>query len=391
MSHGGGSGDGLRVDVFCRVVDNFGDAAVAWRLACALASEQGFDVRLFIDQAAVLAKLVPAVNASGASGRVDGVEIGAIDAPHARPPTLGDVVLETFGCGLPAFALDMLADSQKAWINLEYLSAEPWVDGFHGLSSPQRDHLPDRHFFFPGFTAKTGGLLREAGLLQQRDAFLRNDEAKDAFWLSLGVLPRIEGEVRISLFAYAANWDDDWLISLAKVAALPLHLIVADGVMRDAVVKFCGRGDAGDSATVGHVTVSVMPFLSQSDFDRLLWACDLNVVRGEDSFVRAQLSGNPMLWDIYPQSEDAHLKKLDAFLDRYCAGWPDQLMRIQREASHSLVGRSDSWTEMLLAWCAWRQELTLVTGEWAKELEMLPELGFSVGQFARKLLECRPS
>ena len=36
-------------DVFCRVVDNYGDAAVCWRLARQLADEHGARVRLWID------------------------------------------------------------------------------------------------------------------------------------------------------------------------------------------------------------------------------------------------------------------------------------------------------------------------------------------------------
>ena len=55
--------------------------------------------------------------------------------------------------------------------------------------------------------------------------------------------------------------------------------------------------------------------LTQHDFDHLLWACDLNFVRGEDSLVRALWAGQPFVWQIYPQHDDAHHAKLEAFLD----------------------------------------------------------------------------
>jgi uncharacterized repeat protein (TIGR03837 family) len=61
--------------------------------------------------------------------------------------------------------------------------------------------------------------------------------------------------------------------------------------------------------------ITYLPTLSQDDFDHLLWACDLNVVRGEDSVVRALWAGKPLVWQIYPQEDAAHIPKLDAFLD----------------------------------------------------------------------------
>jgi len=60
---------------------------------------------------------------------------------------------------------------------------------------------------------------------------------------------------------------------------------------------------------------SYLPALTQTNFDHLLWACDLNTVRGEDSLVRALWAGQPFIWQIYPQEDDAHHAKLAAFLD----------------------------------------------------------------------------
>ena len=54
---------------------------------------------------------------------------------------------------------------------------------------------------------------------------------------------------------------------------------------------------------------------TQHAFDELLWGCDLNCVRGEDSLVRALWAGQPLLWHIYPQEDNAHHAKLQAFLD----------------------------------------------------------------------------
>jgi uncharacterized repeat protein (TIGR03837 family) len=96
---------------------------------------------------------------------------------------------------------------------------------------------------------------------------------------------------------------------------------VPEGVAKDAVQAFLGQGAvAGAHATRGALTLRVLPFVPQPDYDRLLWACDFNFVRGEDSWVRAQWAGRPFVWHIYPQDENLHHKKLRAFLQRYAGG-----------------------------------------------------------------------
>jgi uncharacterized repeat protein (TIGR03837 family) len=96
--------------------------------------------------------------------------------------------------------------------------------------------------------------------------------------------------------------------------------LVPEGVAKDEVRAFLGAEPvAGASRTQGMLTVRVLPFVPQAEYDRLLWACDVNIVRGEDSFVRAQWANRPFAWHIYPQDENLHHKKLRAFLLRYCA------------------------------------------------------------------------
>jgi uncharacterized repeat protein (TIGR03837 family) len=71
------------------------------------------------------------------------------------------------------------------------------------------------------------------------------------------------------------------------------------------------------------LAIHFLPLLAQPDFDHLLWSCDLNFVRGEDSLVRALWAGKPLAWHIYPQDDAAHHVKLSAFLD--WLGAPDSL------------------------------------------------------------------
>ncbi len=277
----------MRWDLFCRVVDNFGDVGVCWRLARDLAG-RGEDVRLWIDDASALAWMAP--------GGAAGVLVGAFDAA-AEP---GDVVIEAFGCDPPpAFVAAMVATAEKTarapvWINLEYLSAEGYVERSHGLRSPQRNGLT-KWFYYPGFTAGTGGLLREPGLPAERAAF---DRA--GFLATLGIAPR-PGERLVSLFCY----DNPAIPALLdSLAAAPTLLLLTPGPAQRQV-----------TATPAGVRTAALPWLSQPGYDRLLWSCDLNFVRGEDSLVRALWAGAPFVWQIYPQHDGAHGAKLQALLD----------------------------------------------------------------------------
>ncbi|HLT05803.1 MAG TPA: elongation factor P maturation arginine rhamnosyltransferase EarP [Pseudomonas sp.] len=307
-------------DVFCVVVDNFGDVGVTWRLARQLAGEHGQRVRLWIDDLAAFARLCPEADPRARRQWREGVEIRRWDEPW-RAVEPADVVIEAFACQLPAAYLEAMARRESAplWLNLEYLSAEDWVGGCHALPSPQANGLA-KFFFFPGFVPGTGGLLREGPLLDERRAFQADPAARRAFLGGLGI-PWNPDERLISLFAYEQPALGDWLRPLVEDVR-PTRLLVPEGRVLASLGAWLGDPGlrAGDCRVRGRLSVQVLPFVRQDDFDRLLWCCDLNAVRGEDSFVRAQWAGRPLLWHIYPQEQQAHLDKLEAFLERYCAG-----------------------------------------------------------------------
>jgi uncharacterized repeat protein (TIGR03837 family) len=289
----------MQWDLYCRVVDNFGDVGVAWRLAADLAG-RGESVRLALDDAGALRWMAP----EGAPG-VD--VVGWEDGPSPAP----DVVVELFGAGRPATAWPRGA-SAPVFVNLEHLSAEPYVERSHGLPSPavRAGEPPSTTwFFFPGFSEATGGLLREPGLLERRRAFGMGDD-----WLaSIGVAARA-GERRVSLFCYGNDAVRDLLDALA---AAPTVLLLAPGAAAEQVAAALGP-----SLRRGAVRAVRVPLLAQVDYDRLLWSCQVNFVRGEDSFVRAFWAGAPFVWQLYVQADGAHAVKLDAFLARFLVGAP---------------------------------------------------------------------
>ena len=304
-----------RWDIFCAVVDNYGDIGVCWRLARQLAHEHGLQVRLWVDDLTPLARLRPDADAAKEAQRIDGVDV--CHWPQSFPVTdVADVVIEAFACELPESYLNAMAVRARkpVWFNLEYLSAEDWVEGAHGLASPHPRLPLTKHFFFPGFTPRTGGLIRESDYENRMAAF---DAA--AFRTKLGLPSKRNDELTLSLFAYE-NPALPGLLDAWAHSAQPIVCLVPEGRLLPDVQEFFGHHET--PMRRGHLTAHVIPFLPQQDYDALLWLCDLNFVRGEDSFVRAQWAAKPFVWHIYPQADAAHRVKLDAFLARYLEGLP---------------------------------------------------------------------
>ena len=283
----------LSWDLYCLVIDNFGDAGVCWRLAADLAA-RGDRVRLVIDDAAPLAFMAP----EGAPG----VTVFPWPGPQDGP---GDVVVEAFGCDPPLKRVEAMAARRPppVWINLEYLSAESYVERSHGLPSPQACGLT-KWFFYPGFTERSGGLLREPALMAERAAFDRHA------WLAEQGLSLRPGERVVSLFCY----DNPQIPALLDaLAAEPTLLLLTPGFAQQQVHAPSSEGPPDGER--GGLRTHALPWLDQPGFDRLLWTCDLNFVRGEDSLVRALWAGAPCVWQIYPQDDGAHAIKLQAMLD----------------------------------------------------------------------------
>ena len=377
-----------RWDIFCKVIDNFGDAGVAWRLARALAAGHGIDVTLWLDRPAALARIEPGIAADAALQRARGVTVRRwTDPPADTAPAA--VVVEAFGCGLPEGCLRAMAARTRAphWFVLEYLSAEPWVDGAHGLASPHPRLPLARRFWFPGFTAASGGLLRERGLLGERDAFVRDAPAQAALWASLRVPAPAPDEVRASIFCYP-DAPLPALLDAWAAGAQAVVCVVPDGVATAALERWSGAAAPrpGTAPLVrGPLSVHVIPFVAQDAYDRLLWACDVNFVRGEDSLVRAQWAARPCVWQPYAQDAGAHLAKLAAFADRYTAGLaPAVGLAVRR-----LWQAWNRHPEALPIGAAWleferaRPDLLQHGPAWAAQLAALPEFAAGLVKAAR--------
>ncbi|MFA7398990.1 MAG: elongation factor P maturation arginine rhamnosyltransferase EarP [Sideroxydans sp.] len=392
-------------DIFCTVVDNYGDIGVCWRLARQLANEQGLQVRLWVDDLRSFGKLCPELDVELGVQVCRGVEINhwGSEFPAIKPT---DLVIEAFACKLPQAYIEAMAARERkpVWINLEYLSAEEWVEGCHQLPSPHPTLALSKYFFFPGFTAKTGGLLLERDLLERRDAFQSDASAKISptpalprgereFWQRLGVPLRVEGELRVSLFGY----ENEAMEALLSAWELGPHLVTCllpEGKALPQVAAFFEKvvakeqnavraelveahlsfdklrtnGDfAGEVWQRGNLRVHVLPFVEQEQYDLLLWACDINFVRGEDSCVRAQWAGKPFIWHIYPQHDGVHLEKLEALRRLYTAGLPEetaQAVQTMWLSWNGGQGVATAWRDFV----AQRGGLAKHGAEWAQRL-----------------------
>ena len=302
---------GLLWDIFCRVIDNFGDVGVCWRL-CADLANRGQRVRLWLDDLSALPWMAPGALEGQHANITVHRWLETMDSQGLQTLEPGQVWVEAFGCEIEPVFISCFKQHTKTapvWINLEYLSAESFVERSHTLPSPVMSGQAKgwtKYFFYPGWTHKTGGLLREPWI-KARQALV--SEASKTAWLQrFGVTWK--GEKLISLFCYESAAVSGLLDALGDFGA-PLRLLVTEGQAKTAVQKALRA-----RSEIHSLEVSYLPTLSQTDFDQLLWACDLNFVRGEDSLVRAIWAGKPLVWHIYPQKDDAHHAKLDAFLSR---------------------------------------------------------------------------
>ncbi len=295
-------------DIFCRVIDNFGDIGVCWRLACGLAAREQ-SVRLWVDDASALAWMAP----KGCAGVQ--VMVWQPDAPMPQDERPGDVVIEAFGCEIdPSWiAIKSIANcadnitgksqtgfKKPVWINLEYLSAEPYAERTHGLRSPVMSGSAqgmEKWFYYPGFRAGTGGLIREADVQTQ-------------------AMTAASAERRISLFCYEPSALAQLLGQLA-CGQKPSQLIVMQGraqaAVKAGVLRKNGLSPLWNLRSM--LFIQEQSLLPQPHYDALLKSCDLNFVRGEDSLVRAIWAGQAFVWQIYLQDDGAHAAKLEAFLD----------------------------------------------------------------------------
>ena len=370
--------------IFCNIIDNFGDIGVCWRLARQLAAEYQLNVNLFVDDLSSFSILAPQLQPE-----LDIQPLDQITVHHWHPDVYFDqpydLIIEGFGCRLEDQLIDQMQQQASTgqpplWINLEYMSAEPWVMDCHGMVSIHPATGLKQTFWFPSVSEQSGGLIREQCSLSERDQFQQDSEQQAEFWHSLGLSSAMQFPRKISLFSYENNAIVDLLTALAEGSIATLLLVPQSKSIPNielwlqSHLQLHKTLQIGDQISYQNLTIAVLPFLSHLQYDQLLWACDLNFIRGEDSCVRAQWAGKPFIWHIYPQDENAHLIKLQAWMDQ-----------VKQQVKTDYLADFASWQTAMQAWNGnapsspklWQQLLTDLS-EWTNL--MSDWRGFLAGQ-----------
>ena len=374
------SGAPMYITVLCKVVDNFGDIGVAWRLCRRLAKIQSkYKICLVVDDWEAFSKiedglprrlsaprnddfpdiakeneLHPADTASAAKSSViarseakkqsitiEGIEIFPWNNNELCHEVFSQndgerlsVILELFQCGRPEWMENILFEEKLQRtvqiIMIDYLTAEKYAEDFHCLQSLTRSAKVQKVNFMPGFTEKTGGLVI------------------DDAWQELSVWKK-EGPVLV--FTYERDWTSlvEALLSAVSLPVVecpkdvskppyPPRLLLAQGRGKESFMQALNKVVSTSSTTI----VEELPYLNQTEWDKLMKNCSALVIRGEESMSRACLSGIPFIWQAYPQSEEYQLVKVRALLERMKPHFGEEDFEIVEKAWIA-INSPDEW------------------------------------------------
>jgi uncharacterized repeat protein (TIGR03837 family) len=311
------------IDIFCRVIDNFGDVGIAYRFAKELKlAHSSCAIRLFVSDLGPLKSILPVIDPLQTVQEHDSiVYVNSTKLNTALIAELGtaDVLIEAMGCEIPEAVIQKAQQRNILIINLEYLSAEKWVKEYHLKPSLLPQPTLKKYFYMPGFTPESGGVIIDSQVEQVRQNLSDNRiEHLNSHLRNFGiVLTHTKDSLFGSIFTYVRGFDT--LLSDIGNIDKNVYLFIFGHKSRESMTKALNRARVAslseDHYLVKNTHVLMMPFLPQTLYDQLLCITDFNFVRGEDSFVRAILSGKPFIWNAYLQENIYHRVKVEAFLE----------------------------------------------------------------------------
>lgn len=290
------------IDIFCEVIDNYGDVGVAYRLVREFKRfEPQKKIRLIIDR-------LDEINLIRKNeDKIEIIEYSSIDDKIEA----AELIVECFGCNIPKIYMEKAYYNSKILINLEYFSSEDWIEDFHLQESILGKGSLRKFFFMPGISLKSGGLLIDKDFIERKNKVQQNRD----FYLKKY---KLSGNYDLigSIFSYEKDFSK--LVSYLEKTGKNVLLLIMSEKTQKSFIKYFDNKHKYDK-----INFVKLPFYPYDEYEEILSLCDFNFVRGEDSFARALLLGKPFLWHIYPQTENTHLIKLNSFLDKYCGEWEE--------------------------------------------------------------------
>jgi len=314
------------IDIFCHVIDNFGDAGVVYRFAKEFKKmNPQCNTRMFIDNLNTLHSIVPQIDVSEPVQhfeKITFIDSSSLSSHDVEKLGVADILVEAFACEIPEPVMDVAVFKSKLIINLEYLSAEDWVEGYHLKESLLNKGTAKKFFFMPGLTTSTGGVILNSTVSKNREKLqtARFSVLENLLEKHIG---SSLGDEKSSLFGTVFSYErgfDNFLKNLTEIDK-NVYLMIFGQKSHDSIRASLERSGINTSNTsyvqYKNLHIVFLPFLSQQSYDSLLCCCDFNLVRGEDSLVRAICSAKPFLWNAYIQENRYQRVKVDAFLENF--------------------------------------------------------------------------
>ena len=371
----------ISVDLFCSVIDNYGDIGVCYRLARELSRNHKF-VSLYVDDLQALRTIEPSFPLNATKYQLSPSIIIKYWSKVCEDYTPADVIIECFACNLDESYIKKMT-SRTLWINLEYLSAESWIEGCHKLPSFQNNGV-NKYFFFPGFTNKTGGLNFEENFPLITYDYARH-KVQELLQLPVSSIDRFT----VQIFSYETPQLFPLLSAILKHHPATLFLL-PEGRSTKYLLETRASDTKKLQAMYPNALWHVFPMQQQEAYSYIIKACDLNVVRGEDSITQAVINGRPFLWHIYQQKDNIHLDKLRAFTELLTQNTTPKLRSIIEQAFLALDNSSSNtcsasviFNEFMIEYC----QIFGLCKTWSESLIQNNSLGRNLSEFINNCLD----
>ncbi len=318
-----------KILILCKVVDNFGDIGVVYRLAKTLCdSRPDLELTLVVSNLKTFSSIAGGINPDKKIQFINYKDstwtVVDWDCPHEnlteellKSIKETSIILECFQCGRPDFLEKILFDDDFTKtvqiLNIDYLTAEDYADDFHLLKSGTRKTNIKKRFFMPGFTKNTGGLVISKC---EKEIFNRKKEMFFSEKNSGHPAQKTKNNFEILFFSYERDCtpivkaiDSFQKKMRAENPLFSVNVHVAAG-------EKCEPFKKAFRELSPSFKIEELPLLTQDEWDKMLYSMDFLCIRGEDSLARACLSGIPFLWHAYVQDGEYQLVKVNALLER---------------------------------------------------------------------------